>query len=267
MSTGNFACYIENMKKLSDTHKVHLDKPFILEELETVIKSSKLNKVPGPDGFSNEFFKTFMEDLKHWIFRYLLESIDKQHFSETLIEGVITCIPKSRKLRNDLKNWRPLTLLNCVYNFFSGMIANRLKPELPSLINKDQTGFISGRFIGENTRTVYDLIEHCETFNKKGLILVLDFAKAFDTIEWPFINNILKFLNFGETFCNILKLLQTKSFSRIEQNGYLSERVSLSRGCRQGDPISPYVFVICAEMLSHVLRECEEVKGIVIHDI
>ena len=267
MSTGNFACYIENMKRLSNKHKENLDKPLTLDELEIVIRGGKLNKAPGPDGFSNEFFKTFLEELKHWIFRYLLESIDNQYFTETLIEGVITCIPKSGKLRNDLKNWRPLTLLNCVYKFFSSMIANRLKPELPFLINEDQTGFISGRFIGENTRTVYDLIEHCESFNKKGLILVLDFAKAFDTIEWHFINNIFKFLNFGETFCNYLKLLQTNSFSRIEQNGYLSDRVSLSRGCRQGDPISPYVFVICAEMLSHILRECEEVKGIVIHDV
>ena len=97
-----------------------------------------------------------------------------------MIEGVITCIPKGGKLRNDLKNWRPLTLLNSVYKFLSGMIANRLKPELPFLINEDQTGFISGRFIGENTRTVYDLINYCDTYQKRGLILILDFAKAFD---------------------------------------------------------------------------------------
>ena len=184
-----------------------------------------------------------------------------------MIEGVITCIPKTGKLRNDLKNWLPLTLINSVYKFISGMIANRLKPELPYLINEDQTGFISGRFIGENTRTVYDLIEHCDTYHNKGLILILDFAKAFDTIEWPFINTIFQHLNFGETFCKYLKLLQTNSYLRIEQNGFLSERVPLSRGCRQGDPISPYVFVICAEVLSHVLRECEDVRGIMVHKV
>ena len=161
-----------------------------------------------------------MEELKYWIFRYFQDSISNQHLSESMIEGVITCIPKGGKLRNDLKNWRPLTLLNSVYNFLSGMIANRLKPELPFLINEDQTGFISGRFIGENTRTVFDLINYCDTYQKRGLILILDFAKAFDTIEWPFINNIFQFLNFGETFCDYLKLLQTNSFSRVEQNGF-----------------------------------------------
>ena len=68
----------------------------------------------------------------------------------------------------------------------------------------------------ENTRTVFDIIQCCETFNVPGMILILDFAKAFDTIEWPFINEVFRFRNFGESVCKSLKLLQTGSFSRIE---------------------------------------------------
>ena len=71
--------------------------------------------------------------------------------SRLSLDRVITCIPKQEKLRNSLKNWRPLILLNSIYNFFSSMVANRLKTVLPSVINENQTGFISGRFIGENT--------------------------------------------------------------------------------------------------------------------
>ena len=147
------------------------------------------------------------------------------------------------------------------------MIANGLKPELPFIINEDQTGFIAGRFIGENTRTVYDIIDHCESFNKAGLILILDFAKAFDTIEWSFINSVFKFLNFGTNFCKSIELLQKRSFSRVEQNGFLSDKIDLARGCCQGDPISPYIFVVCAEVLSHVLRECPDVRGIRVHNV
>ena len=105
------------MKKLTEPNKLKLDLPYSLEELEMVIRSSKLNKAPGPDGFSNEFFKFFMDKLKIWILRYFAESIQDGKLSETTIEVIITCIPKSGKLRNDLKNLRPLTLLNKVYKF------------------------------------------------------------------------------------------------------------------------------------------------------
>ena len=192
-----------------------------------------------------------------------MEAINNDHLSKIALDGVITCIPKQGKLRNDLKNWRPLTLLNSIYNFFSSMVANRLKTCLP--INEDQTGFISGRFIGENTRMVYDTIQYCASQNSPGLLIVLDFSKAFDTIEWEFISEALELFKFGKTFINMIKLCQLNSTSRVEQNGYLSDPITLERGCRQGDPLSPYVFVICAEILSHVIREKGDIRGIVVH--
>ena len=141
------------------------------------------------------------------------------------------------------------------------MISNRLKPCLSSIINEDQTGFISGRFIGENTRMVY-----CQSYNKKGLLMILDFSEAFDTIEWSFISEVLEIFNFGETFAKTIKLCQTNSTSKVEQNGYLSSTIEQQRGCRQGDPLSPYVFVLCAEILSHVIRESGDIRGIVVHN-
>ena len=133
--------------------------------------------------------------------------------SSSALDGIITCIPKQGKLRNDLKNWRPLTLLNYIYKFFSSMVACRLKTTLPGIINEDQTGFISGRFIGKNTRMVYDTIDHCNTYNKQGLLLILDFSKAFDTIEWPFISQVLTLFNFGENFSDMIRLFQYNSTS------------------------------------------------------
>ena len=178
-----FSHYLKNIPTISDETREGLDMPYTMSELESAIRSSKLNKAPGPDGFSNEFFKYFSEELKCWIFRYFSEGIENDTLSKLALEGVITCIPKQGKLRNDLKNWRPLTLLNSIYNFFSTMVSNRLKAVLPSIINEDQTGFISGRFIGENTRMIYDTIDYCENEQQKGLLMILDFSKAFDMIE------------------------------------------------------------------------------------
>ena len=156
---------LASLPKISEHKKAELDQPYSIDELIAAIKSSKLNKAPGPDGYSNEFFKYFLQELNVWLFRYFNEAISNKEFSKNSLAGIITCIPKQGKLRNDLKNWRPLTLLNTVYNFFLSMVSNRLKAVLPSIINEDQTGFISGRFIGENTRMVYDAIEYCESTN------------------------------------------------------------------------------------------------------
>ena len=115
-------------------------------------------------------------------------------------QGVITCIPKENKPKLYLKNWRLITLLDTVYKIASGSIANRIKPNLDSLIDKDQTGFIQGRYMGENTRLLYDLINHTEQKEIPGLLLLIDFEKAFDSLSWSFIRKALKFLNFGESF-------------------------------------------------------------------
>ena len=265
LENSKFSQHLHNLPSLSEINKTKLDAPYTIEELLRSIKASKLNKAPGPDGYSNEFFKFFINELHFWIYRYILEAISHSHFSKLALDGVITCIPKQGKLRNDLKNWRPLTLLNSIYKFFSSMVANRLKCCLPSIINEDQTGFISGRFIGENTRMVFDTIEYCDSHDTPGLLLVLDFSKAFDTIEWKFIKESLELFNFGNNFIEMIKLCQYNSTSKVEQNGFLSSPIILERGCRQGDPLSPYIFVICAEVLSHVIREMDVIRGIEVH--
>ena len=130
------------------------------------------------------------------------------------------------------------------------------------MINNDQTGFISNRFIGENTRLLFDIINYAELEQVPGLLIIVDYAKAFDTIEWNVINKCLKLFNFGPQIIKWISLLKENSSSRIEQNGNFSDIIGLFRGCRQGDPVSPYLFVLCAEILSHVIRENPMIKGI-----
>ena len=134
------------------------------------------------------------------------------------------------------------------------------------LISNDQTGFISNRFIGENTRLLYDTIDCCHTQNIEGLLIVVDYAKAFDTIEWDYVDQCLRLFNFGEGLISWTKLLRNNSVSKVEQNGHFTQYIILSRGCCQGDPVSPYIFVLCAELLSHVIRENSDIKGVEVHN-
>ena len=130
------------------------------------------------------------------IIRAINQSYKSNEFSEPNKLGVITCIPKHGKPKQFLKNWRPISLLNVIYKLASGSIAERMKTVLDKLINKDQTGFIKGRFIGENIRLVYDIMHFTEQNNIPGLIMLIDFEKAFDTISWQFISQVLDFFLF-----------------------------------------------------------------------
>ena len=165
-------------------------------------------------------------------------------------------------MRNSLKNWRPITLLNSIYKFYSSLIAERIKILLPRLINPDQKSFVNNRFIGENTRLTYDIINESNLKNIDGLIILIDFEKAFDSISWSFISKSLKKFNFGEDTIKWIESLQNGSNSTILQNGNFSDKLSLGRGCRQGDPGSPYLFVSGAEILAKAIRTNKQIEGL-----
>ena len=232
-----------SLPKLNNIERENLEKDITMEELGFIVRKSKNNKSPGPSGFSNEFYKIFWPNIKILLLNLLNNYRAKGKVNTSQLSGIITCIPKGGKMRNSLNNWQPITLLNSIYKFYSSIIAERIKILLPRLINPDQKGFINNRFIGENTRLTYDIINESIQKNIDGLIILIDFEKAFDSISWSFISKTLKFLNFGEDTIKWIESLQNGSQSTILQNGNLSDTLSLGRGCRQGDPVSPYLFV------------------------
>ena len=124
-----------------------------------------------------------MEKIGHFIIRSINDGFTKGVLSVTQREGLITCIPKDNKPRNQIKNYRPISLLNCIYKIASGVIALRIKNKLQKLIHADQTGFIAGRYMGENTRLVYEVMHFTEENTILGLRLLIDFEKAVDSVS------------------------------------------------------------------------------------
>ena len=150
----------------------------------------------------------------------------------------ITCLPKGDKPREFLKNWRPISLLNVTYKLISATLANRLKQVLPNIISETQTGFLQHRFIGESTRLIYDLMSYAEEHNQKGLLMLIDFEKAFDSVSWHFLYKTLDFFNFGPYIKTWVKILNTNITATVQQSGFNSHFFPVKRGCRQGDPIA-----------------------------
>ena len=196
--------------------------------------------------------------------RAINDGFDKGEMSPTQKEGIIICIPKGDKPREYLKNWRPISLLNVVYKIATSCIAERMKKVLPTLISEDQTGFMANRYIGNNTRLIYDLINYCNTNRLAGLLLCIDFEKAFDSLDWTFMHKVLKAFGFQKDIRRWISVFYNNIKSTVLVNGQPSPWFSIKRGCRQGDPISPYLFILCAEILAIMIKENRDIEGIII---
>ena len=153
----------------------------------------------------------------------------------------MSILPKGDKPREYLKNWRPITLLNVTYKVLSSCIANRLKTVLHDIIHDDQKGFLAGRYIGENTRAIYDILHLTKNRQIPGMLLLVDFEKAFDSVSWKFMYNCLKVFNFGPDFIRWIHIMNDDTKLCVIQNGIFSQFFGIGRGCRQGDPTSPYI--------------------------
>ncbi len=253
--------------KISDIDKMTLEMDFTIEELSKALKTMPNNKSPGCDGLPTEFYKFFWSKIKHVVFNAMKFAYEKGELHISARRGVITLIPKKSKDVNLLKNWRPLTLLNCDYKIVAKLLALRLKDKLLKLIHSDQTGFLKNRFIGENIRKILDLIEYTEEEDIPALLISIDFEKCFDRVEWQAVIGALKYFNFGEKFTKWISLLYENIESCTTNNGFSSHWFKPTRGLRQGCPLSPYLFLVTAEILGILIRENKNIKGIKVNNI
>ena len=152
--------------------------------------------------------------------------------------------------------------MNTVYKIGSACIANRLKEVLPKLINEDQTGFMKQRYIGDNIRLIYDVISYLENHNLPGLLLNIDFEKAFDSVNLDFMFKVLRAFGFKQNMCRWIEVFYTNIKSCVIVNGQTTKWFDIERGCRQGDPISPYLFILCVEMFGMMVRRNDAIKGV-----
>ena len=172
----------------------------------------------------------FFDLLGHDLVASFNAAYDANELTISQRRGVITLIPKEDGSLLELSNWRPVTLLNVDCKIATKAIARRIEPLLPNLVHTDQTGFIKGRYIGESIRLIIDIMEHTKSGSIPGILVSLDFRKAFDSLEWSFMMKALDIFNFGTSIKRWISTFYKKIESAAINNGFMTNWFRPSRG-------------------------------------
>ena len=251
--------YLGNVdQQLNEESKSRLEEDITIVELSKALLKMSNNKSPGQDGICIEFYKLYWKDIKYDFYGIVRQGLDNHRLAHSSYLAIIKLLYK-KGCRSDIRNWRPISLLNTDFKILSKALAERIKIVLPEIINTDQRGYIKGRYIGENIRLIEDVI-HAKSDD--SVILLLDQEKAFDRVEWSWLFKVLKKFNFGDRFISWIKTMYKYAQSALITNGTISEYFPLSRGIRQGDAMSALLFIIQAEPLSSMIRNNKDIKGI-----
>ena len=165
-----------------------------------------------------------------------------------------------------MKNWRPISLVNVDAKLASKTLAKRLEKVLPEVIYFNQNAFVKGRTIFDSVRTIDDVIEYARYKDIPGILVAIDFEKAFDSLNLNFLLRVLHAFNLGPSFIQWIRVLYNNASSCVMNNGFTTGPLTLRKGVGQGDPLCPFLFIIALETLAIKIKEDDGIKGITIRD-
>ena len=234
------------------------------DEVRQALFQMHPSKSPGPDGMSPFFFQKYWNIVGSDVTEAILSVLNSGHMLRKMNYTHIVLIPKKNDPKQ-MSDYRPISLGNVVSRVLSKVLANRLKIILPTIISETQSAFVPNRLITDNTTVAYELLHRMRN-KRKGKVgqmaVKLDISKAYDRVEWSFLRNIMIKLGLDRRWVNMaMETITTASYSIII-NGEPKGFISPSRGIKQGDPLSPYLFLLCAEGLSALLRKAEENRSL-----
>lgn len=257
----------EGIQRVSPEENQELELTFTADELDEVLASMKQDSAPGPDGLPVMFFKRFWGTLRGPILQILNDFALGRVDVARLNYGIITLIPKVKGPDN-IRQYRPITLINVIFKFVAKAYAIRLAPVAHRIIDRSQSAFIKGRCLHEGALALHEIVHELHVRKQKGLLLKLDFEKAYDRVNWDFMQEILLRKGFSAMMVHRLMQLVRGGQTAINVNGEIGHFFRNARGVRQGDPLSPILFDFLVDGLAAIITKANaagHVKGLVPH--
>ncbi|KAK2658719.1 hypothetical protein Ddye_005252 [Dipteronia dyeriana] len=240
-------------KQISNDQADYMSREVTNDEIHKACFSLHPNKAPGPDGFNAHFFKKTWHIVGDDVINVIQEFFHSGLLLKELNATILALVPKVPN-PSKMTDFRPITCCNTLYKIIAKIIANRIKPCLPDIISPSQSAFVAGRRIGDSILLVQELMrDYHKDAGRPKLALKVDLMKAFDRVDWGFLLDTLASFHFLLKVINWIKVCLTTPKFSISINGELAGFFSGKRGLRQGDPMSPYLFVIAMEVLSKLL--------------
>ncbi|KAL8458477.1 hypothetical protein ACS0TY_036118 [Phlomoides rotata] len=239
--------------KLSISDNEILVRAISEEEIRTAVWECGIDKSPGPDGFNFLFLRKTWNVIKKDVIGFVQEFERSGKFVKGGNASFVTLIPKNTN-PTKIEEYRPIALVGCMYKLISKILANRIKIVLPNLIGKEQTAFIEQRHLLDGALALNEIIDEINKKKKEAFLFKIDFAKAYDSIRWDFLDDIMSNMNFCDKWRKWIAGCLSSATVSILVNGSPTAEFSPQKGLRQGDPIAPFLFLLVAESLNRFVK-------------